>query len=155
MPICPLPFSLRLLTITSLLCSIRDFSMEKLTASFSSVNEKIQQVSKILPRVICLVLLYNLVLQKFYELLIWFLSFNSRKALLFYFYMPTLVKKYDQRSYPPLQVLTNNDWSILVKFRSGYEYHYFLDYLSSFPCYKFASFSAAKQSYIHIHYKIW
>ena len=51
--------------------------MENLTASFSCVNKKIQQVSKIVPHVISLVLLYNLVPQKFYELLIWFLSFNS------------------------------------------------------------------------------
>ena len=60
------------LTVTHyhiLLCSI--------TASFSCVNMKIQQVSKIVPHVICLILLYNLVPQKFYELLIWFLSYNS------------------------------------------------------------------------------
>ena len=36
-----------------------------------------QTYPKIVPHVICLVLLYNLVPQKFYELLIWFLSFNS------------------------------------------------------------------------------
>ena len=58
------------LTVThyhTLLGSIREFSMENLTVSFSCVNMKIQQVSKIVPRVICLVLLYNLVPWNVYD----------------------------------------------------------------------------------------
>ena len=50
------------LTVTHyhvLLCSIRHFSMENLTTSFSCVNMKIQQVSNIVSHVICLVLLYT------------------------------------------------------------------------------------------------
>lgn len=116
------------LTVTHyhiLLCSIRHFSMENLTTSFSCVNMKIQQVTNIVSHVICLVLLYTQ---------------EKDVDLSFLLYMQTLFKKYDQGYYRTLQVLTNNDSSILVKFRSGSEHHHILDYSSSFHCYKSASF---------------